>query len=65
MDFKKMPESKKGYNNVLVIVDRLSKASFSIPTRDTVAATVVIRLYYYGPYRTFGLPRSIVSDRGP
>lgn len=65
IDFKKMPESKRGHNNLLVIVDRLSKTSWSIPTRDTATAAVAACLYYQGPYRLFGLPRSVVSDRGP
>jgi hypothetical protein len=65
MDFKKMPESKKGHNNLMVMMDRLSKTSYSIPTRDTVTAAQSARHYYEGPYRIFGLPRSVVSDRGP
>jgi transposase InsO family protein len=65
MDFKKMPESKKGRNNLLVMIDRLSKISWSSPTRDSATAALAALLYYEGPYRVFGLPRSVVSDRGP
>ena len=65
IDFKKMPESKKGNNNLFVSIDRLTKISWSIPTRDSATAALAARLYYQGPYRIFGLPRSVVSDRGP
>jgi hypothetical protein len=59
-----MPLDKKGYNNVLIMVDRLSKATW-IATYYTTATTAdAARLYYEGPYRIHGLPRSIVSDRG-
>jgi transposase InsO family protein len=65
MDFKSMPKDKKGYNNVFVIVDRLTKSCWTIPCQDTVTAPIAAQLFYEGPYRIFGLPRSIVSDRGP
>ena len=60
-----MPEDKYGFNNALVIVDRLSKATWTAACRDTATAKDAARLYYEGLYRLYGLPEEIVSDRGP
>lgn len=65
MDFKKLPKDKTGHNNALVIIDRLSKTSWTIPCLDTATARDAARMYYEGPFRQNGLPQSIVSDRGP
>jgi hypothetical protein len=65
IDYKKMPEDRHGFNSILVMVDQLSKISHTIPCRDTATALDGAKMYYDGPYRTYGLPRTIVSDRGP
>jgi hypothetical protein len=64
-DFKAMPKDKNGNDNVFVIVDRLGKRAFSLPcTREATAATAA-RLYYEHPWRIYGAPETITSDRGP
>lgn len=65
MDFKSFPKDKHGYDNCFVVVDRLSKLSFSIPCKKTVTAKDAAQLYYEHIYRTHGTPLSITSDRGP
>lgn len=65
MDFKTMPRDRKGYDNLLVMVCLLSKRSWCIPCTQGVTAKDVAKMYYYGPYRVFGLPQQIGSDRGP
>lgn len=65
MDFNKLPPDRSGANNALVIIDRLSKQSCTIPCKDTATAKTAARLFYEGPYRWVGLPEEIVSDRGP
>jgi hypothetical protein len=66
VDFKDMPKDRSGYDNVLVVVDSLSKYCHSIPCLKTITAKETAMLYYEkGPYRTFGLPETITSDRGP
>ena len=65
LDFKKMPEDRHGYNNCLVIIDRLSKASWITPCQDSATAKDAAKMYYEGPFRIFGLPQTITSDRGP
>lgn len=64
IDFKKMPTDKRGYNNLFVMIDRLSKTSWCIPCKDTVTAQQAAQMYYEGPFRIFGLPESVVSDQG-
>jgi hypothetical protein len=65
MDFKSFPKDKKGYDTILVVIDRLSKQSFSLPCYKTTTAKDMARLYIEHVYRTKSVPDSIVSDRGP
>jgi transposase InsO family protein len=65
MDFTSFNKDKHGYDNVLVIMDRLSKESISIPCHKTTTAEEMSSLFIYHIWRYFGPPDSIVSDRGP
>lgn len=65
VDFCKLPEDNDGYNNVFVMIDRLSKTAWSTPCRDTATAADTAKMYYDGPFRIFGLPEVVTSDRGP
>jgi transposase InsO family protein len=65
MDFVSFNKDKRGYDNVLVVVDRLSKESISIPCYKTTTAEEMASLFIYHIWRYFGPPDSIVSDRGP
>ena len=65
MDFKSFPPDKKGYDNVFVVVDRLSKRCFSLPCHKTATAEQAADMYYRYIWRVSGPPRSIVSNRGP
>jgi hypothetical protein len=65
MDFKLFPIDQKGFDAVLVVVDRLGKRTFSLPTYKTCTAINLAELYYYGPWRIYGTPEIIISDRGP
>jgi transposase InsO family protein len=65
MDFVSFNKDKRGYDNVLVVVDRLSKESISIPCYKTTTAEEMASLFIYHIWRYFGPPESIVSDRGP
>jgi hypothetical protein len=64
VDFKKMPKDRYGYDNCLVMVDRLSKFCWSVPCTEKATAKDAALMYYRGPYRILGLPESVVSDRG-
>jgi hypothetical protein len=67
-DFKAMPKESKDKNvngNVFIVIDRLGKRALSLPcTREGTAATAA-KLYYEYPWRMYGAPETITSDRGP
>jgi transposase InsO family protein len=65
MDFVSFNKDKHSYNNVLVVMDRLSKESISIPCYKTTTAKEMASLFIYHIWHYFGLPDSIVSDCGP
>src|SRR5258708_22457320 len=54
----------KGYNAILVAVDRLSKCIHAIPTITTVDSTGVAHLFLEHVWRHHGLLEAIISDRG-
>jgi transposase InsO family protein len=65
MDFRSFPKDRHGFDEALVIVDRLTKRPVSIPCHKTIDAKETARLFINHVYRWVGLPESIVSDRGP
>jgi Plavaka transposase len=60
----KLPDSH-GFNIAMVIVDSVTKHGHFIPTHMTVTALGSARLYLQHMWKLHGLPRSMVSDRGP
>ena len=58
-----LPESK-GYNAILVVVDRLSKRIHVMPTTTDVDSLGIARLFRDHVWRNHGLPEEIISDRG-
>lgn len=65
MDFKTFPKDKAGYDQILVIIDRLSKQAVSIPCYKTTTARGMAKLFIQWIYRFGHTPDSIISDRGP
>jgi transposase InsO family protein/predicted aspartyl protease len=65
IDFKSAPKDKHGFDNICVIIDRLSKQAISIPCHKTITAEQLAWLFVQYAYRYYGPPDSIVSDRGP
>ncbi len=65
MDFVLFNKDKHGYDNVLVVIDRLSKESISIPCYKTTIAEEMASLFIYYVWRYFGPLDSIISDWGP
>src|SRR5258708_7939804 len=59
-----LPDSK-GYNAVLVVVDRLSKRIHAIPTVTSLDSAGVTRLFLEHIWHHHGLPEEVISDRGP
>src|SRR5579871_4891225 len=64
-DFKAMPKDRNGYDNVFVIIDRLGKQAFSLPCTREATAMTAAKLYYDYPWRIYGAPETVTSDRGP
>jgi len=55
----------QGYNSILVVVDRLTKMVHFIPTTEKTSAEGLARLFRDNVWKLHGLPKSIISDRGP
>jgi hypothetical protein len=65
MDFiTQLPKSKNGYDAIFVVVDKLSKRGYFIPTHTTAGADVTARLFFRHIVAAgHGVPSVIVSDR--
>jgi hypothetical protein len=66
MDFVgPLPVTNKGHDNIIVVVDRLTKMVHLIPCRITITAPQVASLFWREIVRHHGIPSSIISDRDP
>nr|GEU68943.1 putative reverse transcriptase domain-containing protein [Tanacetum cinerariifolium] len=64
MDFvTKLPKTSSGHDTIWVIVDRLTKSTHFIPTRETDSMETLRRLYIKELVSRHGVPISIISDR--
>ena len=54
-----------GFDSILTMVDRFSKETEFIPCNKTATALDTAKLYLFHVWKDHGLPRTIVSDRGP
>ncbi|GKE18395.1 putative reverse transcriptase domain-containing protein [Tanacetum coccineum] len=63
MDFiTKLPKTSNGHDTIWVIVDRLTKSTHFIPTRETDSMETVTRLYIKEIVSRHGVPISIITD---
>jgi len=63
MDFiPELPESD-GYDNILVIVDKLTKYAIFIPTTTTITEKGTAELFFWHMIAQYGIPRQVISDR--
>ena len=60
-----LPRSDKGYDAILVVVDRWSKWAYFIPTHTTADAKDTAELFHEVVFSRHGMPRRLVSDRDP
>ena len=65
MDFVVHLPKSDSYDAILVVVCRLTKMKHFIACRDTCGADEVARLYLNNVWKLHGLPRTVISDRGP
>ncbi|GJX42056.1 putative reverse transcriptase domain-containing protein [Tanacetum coccineum] len=64
MDFvTKLPKTSSEHDTIWVIVDRLTKSAYFIPTRDTDSMETLTRLYIKEIVSRHGVLISIISDR--
>lgn len=60
-----LPRTKRGFDTIVVFVDRLTKMIHIAPTKKTVDGPGVAKLFFDHVFRYHGMPRSLVSDRDP
>lgn len=65
MDFITHLEPSHGHDAVLVVIDQLTKMKHFIACKSTCNAEEVACLYIQHVWKLHGLPKTIVSDRGP
>lgn len=65
MDFiVQLPKTKNGYDAIMVVVDKLTKRAYFIPTTTTATAPDTALLYFKHVSKNgHGIPEIIVSDR--
>jgi Integrase zinc binding domain len=59
-----LPESHS-YDAIMNVVDSVNKVSHFIPTHTTITALGVARLFLAHVWKLHGLPKQVISDRGP
>jgi hypothetical protein len=65
MDFMVSLPHSKGFDAIMVVVDRFSKMAHFIRTKDEATAQEMRRLFFIHIFKHHGLPKDIVSDRDP
>lgn len=59
-----LPDSQ-GYNSILVIVDWFTKMIHALLTMSTITAKGIAKLYHDNVWKLHGLPKKVISDKGP
>ena len=64
MDFViKLPKTARGFTAIMVVVDRLSKQAYLVPTCDEATSSQTAQKFLERIFPLHGMPLSIVSDR--
>jgi hypothetical protein len=65
MDFiTSIPTTQKGNDSIWVIVDRLTKSAHFLPVKTAFRPPQYAKKYITEIIRLYGIPKTIVSDRG-
>jgi putative transposase len=62
MDFMVSLPPSRGFNAIMVVVDRFSKMAHFILTKDEATVQKTRRLFFSHIFKHHGLPKDIVSD---
>lgn len=62
MDFIPELPSSEGFNNVLIIVDKLTKYGIFIPCTTEITEDETARLFFKHVITHFGIPRQVITD---
>jgi hypothetical protein len=60
-----LPRTAKGYDSIWVIIDRLTKIAHFLPVKVKYTMARYVELYIACILSLHGVPKTIVSDRGP
>jgi hypothetical protein len=63
MDFIPELPLSNGFDNILVIVDKLTKYDIFIPTTTTITEVGTVELFFHHIISKFGIPRQVITDR--
>jgi uncharacterized protein YhbP (UPF0306 family) len=64
INFKSFNKDRYGYDAIFVVINYLGKQSLFLLTHKTCTTANLAELYYIFPWRIFGTPETITSDRG-
>ncbi len=65
MDFMVSLPPSRGFDAIMVVVDRFNKMTHFIPTKDNATAQETRRLFFIHVFKHHGLPKDIVLNRNP
>ncbi len=65
MDFMVSLPPSRGFDAIMVVVDRFNKMAHFIPTKESAMAQKTRRLFFTHVFKHHGLPKDIVLDRDP
>ena len=63
MDFILELPSSSGFDNILVIVDKLTKYTIFIPTTVSVTEVETAETFFHHIISKFGIPQQVITDR--
>jgi hypothetical protein len=64
MDFiASLPKTAKQHDAIMVVVDKLSKATHFIPIKSTFKAIHIVNVFMKEIFILHGFPKTIISDR--
>jgi hypothetical protein len=64
LDFVEGLPKSKGYNCILVVVDKFSKYAHFLPLAHPFTALQVAKLFMDNIFKLHGMPLALISDRG-